>query len=548
MARRRGNLLAPGNGAHFDELEAHFAASPGFDVVAVPRSDTGFDGLSDATPTLPTYALRALRDAPAATSPASPNPRPVGPVPRLRFSAWSRRYVNTLAAADAAIGALAAAVPSLFSNTLQHQASVVALLALVGAIAWPVAIGFARGYMRNRVGVGSEELRAVLRAGVGVVVAGAFPAGLLSQQTLLTLVVVGVPFAVLLSTVTRFIARKALHHRQSKGVSVRHVIVVGSAAAARELRERLDNESHCGMKVVGACLPTHEIGDAVDLGMPILGNLSEVGEVVKAMDCDAVAVTSDDSTRYNYLRKLAWSLEGTGVEMLVDPGLVEVAGPRMHIRPLMGAPLLHIEEPHFSGWRKMLKRTSDVLLTGVGLLVISPVLLGIAAAVKLQDGGPILFKQKRVGKGGEEFWMYKFRSMVVDAEARKAALMARNEGKGGLFKLGDDPRITRLGRFLRDFSLDELPQLFNVLNGTMSLVGPRPHLAHELAQMPSEAGRRALVTPGLTGLWQVSGRSDLEGYDAVRLDLRYVENWTFTLDLLILWKTASAVLAKRGAR
>ena len=173
--------------------------------------------------------------------------------------------------------------------------------------------------------------------------------------------------------------------------------------------------------------------------------------------------------------------------------------------------------------------------------MISPVLLVIATLIKLQDGGPILFKQKRVGRGGEEFWMYKFRSMVIDAEARKAALMIKNEGKGGLFKLTDDPRITPLGKFLRDFSLDELPQLFNVLNGTMSLVGPRPHLAHELAQMPSEASRRALVTPGLTGLWQVSGRSDLEGDDAVRLDLRYVENWTFTLDMLILWKTASAV-------
>ena len=422
------------------------------------------------------------------------------------------------------------------------------MLAVVGAVVWPLAIGLARGYVKNRVGVGSDELRAVLRAGVGVVVAGAFPAGLLGQQTLLTLVVVGVPFAVLLSTATRFAARKALHHRQGKGMSVRHVVVVGSAAAARELHERLEAETHCGMKVVGACLPKHEIGTVVDLGMPILGNLSEVGEVVKAMDCDAVAVTSDDSTRYNYLRKLAWSLEGTGVEMLVDPGLVEVAGPRMHIRPLMGAPLLHIEEPHFSGWRKVIKRGSDVVLTSLGLLAISPVLLVIAALIKLQDGGPILFKQKRVGRGGEEFWMYKFRSMVIDAEARKAALMAKNEGKGGLFKLTEDPRITPLGKFLRDFSLDELPQLFNVLNGTMSLVGPRPHLAHELAQMPSEASRRALVTPGLTGLWQVSGRSDLEGDDAVRLDLRYVENWTFTLDMLILWKTASAVLAKRGAR
>jgi lipopolysaccharide/colanic/teichoic acid biosynthesis glycosyltransferase len=171
----------------------------------------------------------------------------------------------------------------------------------------------------------------------------------------------------------------------------------------------------------------------------------------------------------------------------------------------------------------------------------------IALAVKLQDRGPVIFRQTRVGRGGELFTMLKFRSMVVNADARKADLMALNEGNGGLFKLRDDPRITRIGRFLRSFSLDELPQLFNVLAGSMSLVGPRPHLTSELELMPSEASRRSLVKPGVTGLWQVSGRSDLEGDEAVRLDLRYVENWSFTLDLLILWKTISAVLARRGA-
>jgi exopolysaccharide biosynthesis polyprenyl glycosylphosphotransferase len=220
----------------------------------------------------------------------------------------------------------------------------------------------------------------------------------------------------------------------------------------------------------------------------------------------------------------------------------------MHIRPLMGFPLLHVEEPHFTGWRRVVKRISDLVLASIGLVVLAPVLLGIAAAVKLHDGGPVIFRQTRVGRGGQLFTMLKFRSMITDAESRKAELMARNEGNGGLFKLRDDPRITPIGKILRDFSLDELPQLFNVLTGSMSLVGPRPHLASELEQMPPEAVRRGLVTPGLTGLWQVSGRSDLEGDDAIRLDLRYVENWSLALDLLIMWKTASAVLAKRGAR
>ena len=556
MDRRNSVLVAPENRAQAGYVDVTHPSGQGFDAVDIDSATGQFQALLDKIPTLPVHQLRHLHSATEtemrggnAISPLSPSEISAPEAtPRRQFAAWSRSYVTGLAAADILIGAVAAMLSTQFDHGIQYGLTLVGSLALLGAIVWPLAIGLARGYVRTRVGVGSEELRAVLRAGIGIVVVGAFPAGLLDNSSLLTLVVMGVPFAVLLSIAVRFTARKVLHRRQGKGLSVRHVVVVGSSAAARELRERLDAETHCGMKVVGVCLPKMELNDGLDLGMPVLGDLSQVADVVKRIGCDAVAVTSDDSTRYNYLRKLAWSLEGTGVEMLVDPGLVEVAGPRMHIRPLMGAPLLHIEEPHFSGWRKMLKRGSDIVITTVGLLAISPLLLAIAAAVKFQDGGPILFKQKRVGRGGEEFWMYKFRSMVVDAEARKAALMTKNEGKGGLFKLSDDPRITPLGKFLRDFSLDELPQLFNVLNGTMSLVGPRPHLAHELAQMPSEASRRALVTPGLTGLWQVSGRSDLEGDDAVRLDLRYVENWTFTLDLLILWKTASAVLAKRGAR
>ena len=466
----------------------------------------------------------------------------------MRFTEWSQRYVLVLIVIDAVIGAISTAIPAVVSNTLSARGwATIALFALIGAVVWPATVAFARGYQRRGVGFGSDELRAVLRAGVAVVVAGALPAGLLQEQALLKLAVVAAPAAVALSLAARYIARKVLHRRQARGRNVRHVVVAGSSAAARELRERLDREPHGGMKVVGVCVPQAELPQVLDMGMPVLGDLRQVASVVKEYGCDAVAVTSDDATRFNYLRELSWSLEGTGVEMLVDPGLVEVAGPRMHIRPLMGFPLLHIEEPHFTGWRRLFKRSFDVALTCVGLVLISPLLMAVAAAIKLQDGGPVIFRQTRVGRAGEPFTMYKFRSMVVDADERKPELFARNQGKGGLFKLDDDPRVTPLGKFIRAFSIDELPQLLNVLNGTMSLVGPRPHLADELVSMPSHSSRRALVTPGLTGLWQVSGRSHLDGDDAIRLDLRYVENWSLTMDLLILWKTASAVLARRGA-
>jgi exopolysaccharide biosynthesis polyprenyl glycosylphosphotransferase len=514
-------------------------------------------GLLDDAPT-----LRLEHFDPASDHQRATRPDPAGTVPATkRFAAWSRRYLMLVACADALVGGVAAAIPASISNTLSER-DAVPLLFLVGLIVWPAAIAICRGYRRNRIGIGLDEPGAVIRAGMLVVVAGALPAGFMAVPTgavdptsdltftlyaLLKLVATGIPLAVILSLLVRFFSRRGLRFLQSRGRSLRHVVVVGSFSAAQQLSERIQGEPDAGMKVIGVCLPSAELPMPVIEGVPVLGNLSHVAEVVRAMGCDAVAVTSDDVTRHNYLRELAWSLEGAGVELLVDPGLVEVAGPRLHIRPLMGFPLLHVEEPHFAGWRRLVKRASDILLTSVGLLIISPLMLCIAAVVKLQDGGPVIFRQRRVGRGGELFTMLKFRSMVPDAEVRKVDLMAYNEGNGGLFKMRDDPRITRFGRLLREFSLDELPQLFNVLAGSMSLVGPRPHLPAELEQMPSEASRRSLVTPGLTGLWQVSGRSNLEGDDAIRLDLRYVENWSFTLDLLILCKTISAVFVKRGA-
>jgi exopolysaccharide biosynthesis polyprenyl glycosylphosphotransferase len=553
-----GAALEPalaGNG-HYELHEVH-AESMGLSTATLNAGSLGaaeaFDFLEEDSPTVRLESLGPagvdqLADR-ADTVPAN-----------KRFAAWSRRYLIAIATTDALVGGIAAALPASISDTLSWNHRAV-LLCLLGVLVWPVAIALSRGYRRNRIGIGFDEPGAVIRAGMVVVVAVALPAGFMAVPAgtldpngafnllyaLLKLVAVGTPLAVVLSLLVRFLAHRGLRFLQRQGRSLRHVLVAGGFGAAQQLSERIQREPDTGMKVIGLCLPSSELPRPVVDGIPVLGSLRQVPDVVRSMGCDAVAVTSDDVTRYNYLRELAWSLEGAGVELLVDPGLVEVAGPRMHIRPLMGFPLLHVEEPHFTGWRWMMKRVSDIVLASVGLLIISPVMLAIAAGVKLQDGGPIVFRQARIGRQGKPFTMLKFRSMVVDAEARKLDLMEHNEGKGGLFKLSRDPRVTRLGQFLRDFSLDELPQLFNVLGGSMSLVGPRPHLASELAQMPSEASRRSLVTPGLTGLWQVSGRSELEGYDAIRLDLRYVENWSLSLDLQILWKTISAVLAKRGA-
>src|SRR6266700_3917297 len=263
---------------------------------------------------------------------------------------------------------------------------------------------------------------------------------------------------------------------------------------------------------------------------------------------DAVAVTASSGLGPERLRWISWQLEGTKTELIVSPGLIEVAGTRLQVRPVSGLPLLQVEAPRVSGFHRLFKGAIDRLVAGVALLVLSPLLIAITVRIRTTSHGPAFFRQTRVGRDGSTFTILKFRSMYLDAEDRKESLAAYNEANDGLlFKMRDDPRITRVGAVLRRYSLDELPQLVNVLLGSMSLVGPRPPLPSEVAQYGVDVRRRLLVKPGLTGLWQISGRSDLSWTESVRLDLRYVENWSLALDLMILWKTARVVLKPNGA-
>lgn len=280
--------------------------------------------------------------------------------------------------------------------------------------------------------------------------------------------------------------------------------------------------------------------------MPLLGDEDSVLAAARTCGAHRVAVLSGGIDAQK-LRWISWQLEGTDTDLVVSPGLTEVGGRRLHIQRVAGLPLLHIDEPEFSGFRRMVKGAFDRVMAGLALIVLSPVLIGIALAVRLAGPGPVLFTQTRIGRNGRTFRMIKFRSMCLDAESRRAALIEHNESAGPLFKIRTDPRVTAVGRVLRRFSLDELPQLFNVITGSMSLVGPRPPLAEEVAQYRDDARRRLLVKPGLTGLWQISGRSDLSWDESVRLDLRYVENWSLALDMVVLWKTARAVVGAHGA-
>jgi exopolysaccharide biosynthesis polyprenyl glycosylphosphotransferase len=326
------------------------------------------------------------------------------------------------------------------------------------------------------------------------------------------------------------------------------VLVLGHAPAVAQLIAQLHRHSHHGLQVIGACLPAAQLGGAArTIDVPVFGALGAAANSAAAAGVDTVMVLSCPELDGPMLRRLAWELERDDIDLIVSSSLVDTAGDRITVRPVDGLPMMHIEHPRLSGGRRLVKAAFDVSVAALLLVLLAPLLLLIALVIRLDTGGPVFFRQVRVGRGGEPFRMVKFRTMHTDAEARLEAMRRQNEHAGVLFKIREDPRVTRCGRILRRYSLDELPQLINVLLGEMSLVGPRPPLPAEVEQYPHDMRRRLVVKPGMTGLWQVSGRSDLSWEDSIRLDLRYVENWSLTVDLVILMRTATAVVRGSGA-
>jgi exopolysaccharide biosynthesis polyprenyl glycosylphosphotransferase len=317
-----------------------------------------------------------------------------------------------------------------------------------------------------------------------------------------------------------------------------------------QLAHQLARQPMSGYLVVGACAPSGEVaGYLTGTQVPIYGNLNNLQTALESSGADTVVITSSDELPPDRVRELSWSLEPGRQHLVVAPSLMDIGGPRIHTRPVAGLPLIHVETPRYEGRVLVAKRSFDILASGILIVLLSPFLALIAFAVRLSTPGPVLFKQSRVGLNGKQFKMLKYRSMVIDAESKLGRLhdVQRAAGNSVLFKMKNDPRVTVVGKFLRRYSLDELPQLFNVFQGSMSLVGPRPPLQREVELYEHHVHRRFLVKPGITGLWQVSGRSDLSWEDSVRLDLYYVENWSITSDIIILWRTFRAVVSKRGA-
>lgn len=345
----------------------------------------------------------------------------------------------------------------------------------------------------------------------------------------------------------RGLLRRALHSARKRGALRHRVLIAGSPSHIDEIAGVLRRESWLGYQVVGCLTPAYDLTEETRLGVPVLGNSDEATSVVLESGADIIFFAGGALGSANQMRKVVWDLEHHDVQVVVAPSVTDISSERVRIRPVGGLPLMHIDPPAWSDASRWGKRTFDFLGSLSLILAFSPLMLMAALQIKLNDRGPVLFRQTRIGKDGEEFSCLKFRTMVTNAEELLKKLHEEQGYETGLFKMRDDPRITKPGKLLRRLSLDELPQLFNVLRGEMSLVGPRPPLPIEVASYEADTARRLHVRPGMTGLWQVSGRSDLSWSEAIRLDLYYVDNWSMVQDLSILARTFGAVFSSRGA-
>ncbi|MGH3366791.1 MAG: sugar transferase, partial [Nocardioidaceae bacterium] len=465
------------------------------------------------------------------SSPALADPALAEPHPAL----WRATHLTRLVLLDGLSIWLALTVAAWFrfgSHALSTETrpglSYGVVVAAISA-GWLLMLSGRGAYESRFYGTGPEEYKRVVKAtvytfGVIAIVSYAF-----KLELARSFVAVALPVGLVLLLLGRYLARRWLIGRRVSGLSLNRVVAVGTQESVQHLRAQLQRELYAGYDVVA--------------GVEVHGDLLAT---IRQSRADTVAITVCPEMTQPRLREISWLLEGTGVQLIVEPRFTDIAGPRITIAPVGGLPLLHVDEPEFTGWRRIVKDGIDRTVAALGLIALSPVLVLIAIAVRRTSPGPGLFRQRRAGTHGQEFRVVKFRTMYRDAEARLAGLQAQNESDGLLFKIKDDPRITPVGRFLRRTSLDELPQLINVLRGEMSLVGPRPLPVDDEEFMGPER-RRMLVRPGITGLWQVSGRSDTSWEDAVRLDLYYVENWSITLDLMILARTFAVVARGGGA-
>lgn len=462
---------------------------------------------------------------------------------------WTAIYLRRIVALDLTVGLLAGIVATIGRFGNEFDVSYI-LVTLSMPLIWAFTLALANAYEGRFLGVTIEEYRAVGRATLGFLALIATVAYATKQDLARGYTLLLIPLLFVGGLAVRRFMRGWLSGHRSRGELMQRTVVIGRADAVSAVLRSVQADQMQGLHPVAVCasgLDTEWNATSSLEGVPVFGPPHDVVATVDLCDAEVVVVAAHPDLAGKSLRRLAWALEERGVELIVSPGLLDIAGPRMSIRPSTDLSLLHIERPANRTRVVFLKSLMDRTLAFLLLTALSPVLLVIAALIKVGDRGPVFFRQQRVGVRGEPFGMLKFRSMVVDAEKHLAALRDAHDGNEVLFKMKDDPRVTRVGKFIRRYSLDELPQLINVLIGDMSLVGPRPPLPAEVEQYEPDALRRLHVRPGMTGLWQVSGRSDLSWEESLRLDLRYVDNWSPIGDLVILMRTFKAVVATSGA-
>lgn len=454
-----------------------------------------------------------------------------------------RRWVLllTLDVAALAMGASASYwTRSMAFTDRPFEADAVALGAMLVVLVWLVSLASVGVYNRRVIATGPEEYRRLLLASLMTVAVLSTVSYLLKLEVSRGLLIIQVPVGTALLLLVHALHASWVSERRRSGVDVRRTAVVGIGSRASELAASFAAHAERGYQVVAIIAPPGDT-DLVDAWIEMLCDR------MASLRVEAVALTSAPTLTPEVIRRLGWRLEGTAVEMMVSPDFTDIGGPRLTVSHAADLPILHLDEPQLSGPKRATKRAMDLVGSGLLLILVSPVLVVLALAVRLTSRGPAFYRQERVGRDGTPFLMFKLRTMRTGADELQDQVWHAGEALGTTSKHPDDPRVTPVGRVLRRWSLDEVPQLINVLRGDMSLVGPRPLQPVEVATLPGEHARRLIARPGMTGLWQISGRSARTWEERMQMDLRYVERWSPSLDLVILARTVGAVVSGRGA-
>ncbi|OKH69941.1 polyprenyl glycosylphosphotransferase [Mycobacterium sp. SWH-M1] len=504
---------------------------------------------------------RRRRSAPALAGTETPpvtadsaDKRPPAVIERLR---WQRRYAGRLLGVDIVVVTATVVLAQYlrFSNSSASSevaSGYVTAYSILVATLWLSALGGFRTRSPKIIGTGLEEYRRLCAASFATFGALAIAELLLKLEISRGYLAVALPCGVFGLLLGRWLGRKHLALQRSAGACRTAVLAIGDCASVTHLAAELTADPADGYQIVGVCIPGYDPGSTslLTVGncqLPIVGGENNALSAIGSCGADTVAIAGAGQVGVPALRRLIWELEPMGVDLMVCPGVMDVALSRLVMRPVSGLPLLQIEKPQYRGAKRFQKRAFDFCFALAALVATLPVLVVAAVMIKATSRGPVFYSAERIGIDGRPFAMLKFRSMIADADQHVDELLARNESDGVLFKIRDDPRITPVGRVLRRFSIDELPQFINVLKQEMSVVGPRPPLRREVEAYDCDVLRRLLVKPGITGLWQVSGRSDLSWDASIRLDLSYVDNWSMIGDLVIIAKTLRAVVQRKGA-